>query len=278
MSKQKEVGQVILISVGVVALLWFAKLWRSVLEGIVTQENELDLISGILARLPILLILLYLLKRFGFLKFVGFGHRQNIRNVQAIILPMVFISMGFFSSLSTYTSAAPYLLGLFIISTLLVALVEEITFRGLILPLMIKARKGKKHLFFVSVVMSSVIFGLLHYLNLIREPDNFWGITSQVIFAVSIGIFLGGLMLRTRHILFTVIIHFFINFSFGNGDLKEVLTETVRERAIEEDGFDGGTLITLLFVAFIAAGGWYMIRQTERSYVLESLDLNDNEQ
>lgn len=270
----KEVKWIIAISLGFLLCLWLGRFWGWLLEDQIPRENQLKLTSGILTRLPMLAIALYLLRKLDFQRFAGIGYWRDIRQVQAALIPLVIILMGFFSSLQVYANASTWLLSLFIVNTLLVACIEELTFRGLILPLIIKRRQHKKSLVFVSVLIASGIFGIMHYVNLFREPDNFWGITSQVIFAVSIGVFLGGLMLRTRHILFSIIIHFSVNFSFGNGELKEQMEEVV---ATESAGnaFDLGTVITLLFLGFMIAGGWYMIRQVDQSYVLRTLGITD---
>jgi membrane protease YdiL (CAAX protease family) len=183
---------------------------------------------------------------------------------------MVIILMGFISSFGTYTAAGSYMLSIFIVNTLLVALIEEFTFRGLILPVILKTRKNKKNRVFVSVVITSVVFGVLHYINLLREPDNFWGITSQA----STDFVVPGS--RTRHILWPVIIHFLVNFSFGSGDLKEVNPSPV----VESTGasvFDAGDLITLLLFVFIASGGWYMTRKADEAWFLEKLDAHQND-
>ncbi|MCE7996733.1 MAG: CPBP family intramembrane metalloprotease [Roseivirga sp.] len=274
-TRNREVYLTLAISLGFVALLAFGRLWGWLLEEQILRENERDLISGILTRLPILVMALYFLKKSGFQRFAGIGYWGNIQQVQAVLIPAVIISMGFLGSLQVYMDAGAWLLSLFIVNTLLVALIEELTFRGLILPLIMKGRRRKKSVLFVSVCLASGIFGLLHYVNLFKEPDNFWGITSQVLFAFSIGVFLGGLLLRTRHILFPVFIHFFVNFSFGNGKLKEQVEEVVDTESAANE-LDLGSLITLAFFAFMIVGAWYMIRKVDRAYVLDTLGITDN--
>lgn len=266
---------VVWISLGFVGLLAFSRLWAWLLTSYVVEETELDLVSGILTRLPIVVLSFWLLKRFGFQRFTGIDSLRNIRNVQAVVIPAAIISMGFFGSFSVYQKAGPWLLTLFTINTLLVALAEELTFRGLILPLLIRMNRRRKSVLFVSVLMASGIFGVMHYLNLFRQPGNFWGISSQVLFAVSIGVFLGGLMLRTRHLLAPVFIHFLVNFSFGNGELEGQAEEIVVAET-DKGGFDLGTVITLFVFGVIFLGGWYMIKRADKAYVLNSLNIKGN--
>lgn len=271
---KREKSLIAWISLGLVGLLALDRLWNGLLVPFISAEVERDLVSGILTRLPVVALAIWLLRRLELQKFIGTGSLRNIRNVQAMIIPMAIISMGFFSSLSVYKNAEPWLLILFTVDTVLVALAEELTFRGLILPILIRINRKKKHVLFISVLVTSGIFGLMHYLNLFRQPDNFWGISSQVLFAVSIGVFLGGLLLRTRHLLAPVLIHFLVNFSFGNGELRQQAEETVITET-DKGGFDLGTLITLLFFAVMFMGGWYMIKKTDRSCVFEDLDLTE---
>ena len=53
------------------------------------------------------------------------------------------------------------------------------------------------------------------------------GVTSQVFFATSIGVFFCGLMVRTKNILIPCPLHALVNFSFGTVELKQSVEEVV---------------------------------------------------
>ena len=112
---------------------------------------------------------------------------------------------------------------------------------------------------------------MIHYINILKEPDNFWGNTHQVFFALSIGVFFGGLMLRTKSILIPSIFHGFVNFSFGAGKLKQNEMKIINENITE--GIDWNSIIpnTLLFT-FIFLAGIYMTNKVDKEVILNKIN------
>lgn len=270
MKRKESIKWVIGVSIGFALLLALALPIRSFLGGFMENENEVKLTAGIITRLVMFIILVYIVRRLNFSTFLGLKGAFKIRQVQALLIPLVIVLMTIFGDMSTYVDAGNKLLTLFLIGNLLVALVEELAFRAIILPLLIQIRSDKKRVLLVSVVMTSLIFGVLHYLNLFREPDNVSGITSQVIFASSIGIYLGGLLLRTRHIIFPIVIHFLINVAFGKSVLMPEKNDVVT-KVIETSTDWASLLLTLGIFGFIAAGGVFMVGQVNKEDILSSV-------
>ena len=267
----KNIYWIIGISLGFGLLLASAVPLRVALSDWLSDDKEIRLVAGIVARCLILFLAFYLIKKFRFVAFLGKDSQFKSKDLLSIVVPLVFISMGLFGGWGVYKTASVNLLSLFLISNLLVALVEEFVFRGLVLPLILKVRSKKRRLLLMSVFLTALIFGVLHYLNLFREPNNFSGITSQVIFALCIGIYLGGLMLRTRNILFPIVIHFLINISFGKEILKPEINEVVTQ-VVERDTNWGSMLLTFGLFGLIALGGVYMVRLVDKADVLKLLN------
>ena len=274
MEKRKNIFWIFGVSLGFAMLIALGRPLMSFLGQYLENEKEVRLIAGIVVRFVMFIILICLIKKLELSAFLGLTNTLKLSQVQAIAIPLVFIGMAILSDLTLYGNVGSNLLTLFLVSNLLVALVEELTFRAIVLPLIIKIRSNKKNILLVSVAMSSLIFGVLHYLNLFREPDNFSGITSQVIFATSIGIYLGGLFLRTRNIAFPVAIHFLVNVAFGKSALRLENNDVVTK--IVEDSTDWiSLLLTLGLFGFIAIGGVFMVRMVDRGSVIKSLNLKD---
>ncbi|MFY0593708.1 CPBP family intramembrane glutamic endopeptidase [Roseivirga sp.] len=274
MERNRNLYWIVIISVGFAALLAFAVPFRLALGQYLENEKEVKLIAGIGTRLIILVASIILVRKFKFQRYLGLGWKFDRQYLLPIIIPMLIVSMAIFGDLETYKKAGLSLLTLFLFNNILVALIEEFAFRGLVLPLILKIRSEKKRLMLTSVSLTALIFGVLHYLNLFREPDNFSGITSQVIFAIAIGIFLGGLMLRTKNILFPVLIHFLINVGFGKDILRPETEEIVTQ--VASTGTDWiGTLLTLGLFGFIALGGVYMVRLVSRDEILQLINTDN---
>jgi hypothetical protein len=105
-----------------------------------------------------------------------------------------------------------------------------------------------------GVLVAAVLFGLAHFINLIREPGNTDGIGNQVVFACCIGIYFGALLLRTRNILLVGFVHGLINFVFA---LKKLLPPSQTSEATKGDLFS--ILLTYSVFAAIAACGFYLL-------------------
>ncbi len=272
MKSRKHIILIIGVSLGFALFLAVGRPLKGLIENYGFDETLAQMVAGILVRSFILIALVIVMRKLQVSRFLGIDQKPSIKGVQPMLIPLVIILMSLFGDTRVYINAGLGLLTLFLIDNLLVALVEELTFRGVILPLIIKTRLGKKHIILVSVIMASSIFGLMHYLNLFREPGNFLGITSQVVFATSIGIYLGGLLLRTRNIFFPIVIHFLVNVAFGKGvlrpDQNEVLTNA------PGDPFEWSSfLLTMGIFACIAIGGIYTIRQVDTKKIISTLSL-----
>lgn len=258
------------IFLGFIGLLWFEKPLRAFLHGYFLDELSSRFVAGIIVRLFILIILLWVLRKFKFENYNGIGKEKTVINFYPLLLPSVFILMGLLSNWDIYFNADITLLILFTCSVFLVGFVEETAFRGIILPLFIQSFREKKHVLYISTILTASIFGLIHFINLFHQPENLLGITSQVFFAISIGVFFGGLILRTGSIIATSLFHGFINFAYGPGELKQVIQEEVAKESAP--GINWNSVIpTTLFFAFILSGGLYMIRQVDKAHILQKL-------
>lgn len=92
---------------------------------------------------------------------------------------------------------------------------EEFLFRGLILGILLKAfeHMTKKRQVWSAVVISSVLFGLIHSVNVLRQPIG--DTALQMLFAVGFGLILSVLYLRSGTILLPMLFHGTWDFSIG---------------------------------------------------------------
>ena len=268
---KKELKYIIFIFIGFIALLWLAIPLRAFFGNYNITELNAKLIAGIITRLFIITIGFWIIWKLKFKKYNGIEKGEKIQNLHSLIIPSLFILMGLMSSWNTYLNADKTALLLFTASVFIVGLTEELLFRGTNIPLFISYFKNQKAVLYFSVIASSLIFGITHYINIFKQPDNFWGITHQVFFAVSIGVFFGGLMLRTKNITIPSLFHGFVNFSFGAGDLKQEDMHIIKEKI--SNGINWSSLIlTTLFFVFIFISGIYMIKKTNKELVLNKLN------
>lgn len=217
------------------------------------------------------LILLLIVHRQGYIWF-NFSNtyieKWNVTAFRALLL-IIFVLLYI---LVSYSSKGAIGLVLIILSTYLSALTEEITFRGLVLPILLKKEKNS---LIKPVLVSSVLFGLIHFMNLINEPDNQIGITFQVIVATMLGIVFCYVMLRIRNIVIVGLLHGSINLLFGQGSIfnyQKFLEQTNKEYSA--DWLSSAFTISL----FILIGYIYLkkIQKLEKEEIIN--EFNDHKQ
>ncbi len=114
---------------------------------------------------------------------------------------------------------------------LAVALIEETAFRGLVLPLTQRALKNKKRRSLWTVLVSSALFGLIHLVNLFSGAVL--PVLAQVGYSFLIGCVCAVATLRTRNLFPAVLFHAVYNFcgllipTVGEGALWDVPTVVV---------------------------------------------------
>ena len=106
---------------------------------------------------------------------------------------------------------SPSGLGLFLLclsATMSIALLEEMIWRKIILDAMCQKWDTVK-----GIIISSLLFGAVHYMNIINGQQTFAATTLQVIQAIGMGMFLACIYTRTNRFILVVLIHGLCNFS-----------------------------------------------------------------
>ncbi len=233
------------------------------------DELKSDMIAGIISRFLLVLVAILIIKNLNLQNINGFGQKIILRNYQALILPLLIIVLVAFSNFNTYTIFDNDMLIIFTISVLLVGFAEELTFRGIILPVIIRANGEKNNAILIGIVLSSVLFGLIHYVNLFKDL-NFSRITSIVIFATCFGSFAGGLFLRTGNIALVAVLHGLFNFAFNTSILNgEVSSGRIFDPSKTSDWIS--LLITLSIFGFIFGSGIYMAKISDKIQIFKKI-------
>ena len=269
---KKEFYISILILLGFVSFLWLEKPLRECLDTLLLNKQLAKNISGATVRIILIVLVFSMIRSFKLIHFTGLDSWRNLKNIQAAAIPFAIVAMGIMGNWNTYLSSEFSILLFFAISTFTVGVVEELTFRGTVFPLLIKSFAHSKRPILISGIVSSLMFGAIHFINLYSQPGNLIGITSQVFFATSIGVFFCGLLVRTENILVPAIIHAMVNFGFGAGELKEVIEKTEVVNTI--DAVNWNSIIpTTVFFLFIFIGGIYMINKADKKAIKGKLKL-----
>lgn len=131
---------------------------------------------------------------------------------------------------------------------------EEMVCRGVVLSLMMYCFQKKIDRITRSVVLSGLCFGIVHLLNLLSADIVMTLI--QVCYAAAVGIFFGGIYVRTRNLWGPVIFHSLI-------DIAEFIY-------IGDAGFTSYVLVSSIAIIIIySALGLYLIRPAKRGEIEE---------
>ncbi|MEI7981067.1 MAG: CPBP family intramembrane glutamic endopeptidase [Bacteroidota bacterium] len=230
-----------------------------------------DLIAGIIIRLAILLFALIIIYKKGLRQINGIGKQLQIDNIHSFIIVSVVITLMLLSNFQLYKDVPLYIFGLFLSFTLSVGFAEEFILRGIIQPLLIRNFLMNKNSIFIGVIITSIVFGFFHFLNLKKEPDNLIGISHQVLFASCVGLFFGGLLIRTKNIIPVAFIHGLINLSFGPGKLKEYLKMNDFQN-LDDKYQILSLIITSVICLLIGFSGIFMINISNKEEYLSKIE------
>ncbi|MGI9526835.1 MAG: CPBP family intramembrane glutamic endopeptidase [Weeksellaceae bacterium] len=103
----------------------------------------------------------------------------------------------------------------FLSSCLSVGVFEELFFRIFIFFFVLKILYNRKNKLLYSILLTSFIFGFSHLSNLFNPEFHKISVVNQVLFAISIGLLLQSLYIKTKSLSVIICLHTLINY-FGS--------------------------------------------------------------
>jgi uncharacterized protein len=206
---------VVLISLG---LAFGQYIWLFLVPGLSSSTRF------IAAKITEVLFAIFLLVQLKWWKETGFVSKWQLKDfwpyLPLLIIPLLMIVF----QLNKFQFSDPMKILLFAFLALMTGFAEETIFRGIALHTLLS--KGLMR----AVLLSSLIFGLVHFLNLLNGPDLL-ATTVQVIFAFLFGIAFVAPLLYTGSIWPLIIVHFIQDFVafWTTGGLTNTATPPVSE-------------------------------------------------
>jgi membrane protease YdiL (CAAX protease family) len=141
-------------------------------------------------------------------------------------------------------------------------LFEEVLFRGLVLLVLLKVMEKNKKGMMSAVIISSVIFGLVHLVNL-TVADTL-PVVIQVFSATGIGVFFAAMYLRTKTLVIPIILHGIVNVSSRIQAPFTYVPQYVYSVHEYNDGTNIGGLLIFLAVGIVhLIVGLILLRKAE---------------
>ncbi len=154
-----------------------------------------------------------MIRRFGYRRMSGLT-KFRPENLYLIIIPFYFILAGpaeYWLLNYQFHQIDPMHILVLLVSTLSVGFSEEIIFRGFVLTNLIEGKSSGQSIA-VPILISSALFGILHFLNLFQADAHIITVLAQVVYATMFGIGFGVILLRSGSIYPIGFVHGLINF------------------------------------------------------------------
>ncbi len=130
---------------------------------------------------------------------------------------------------------------------ILTSIFEEGLFRVILFVGLIQFFRNSSLRFWKATLVTSLVFGAVHFTNIIRPDFGLYAALRQVIFAFGIGFFLQVVYMVSRNILVPICIHFLVNFFGTSGQLNS--TQSIVAKGENQDL--SSLLLLFVFFAFL---------------------------
>lgn len=209
-TRTATVYAVALAAVGLFAL-WLTGKWLGDFD-----PKTIDGIKGYLIPLATVVLLTIGLKRQDTLSWTSGGRAKTgtIASGWYIILAALIVLAISFVTMPRTGTVTPTVANIlfFAASCLLTGLFEEWLCRGLIQNVMLEGHLAEGRSPWRAIVLSSLIFALLHFANLLNHPELVIGTISQVGYTFALGILLGTSYYLTKSLISVALLHAIFNF------------------------------------------------------------------
>lgn len=151
----------------------------------------------------LLVLTLITLRKLDWFGRIGLTGPSKWKDLRVLWLPTLFTGFFLLGSVSETKEASGLLIASVLLSVTMVGLSEELAFRGIVLQSLLPGGAQR------AVIVSSVVFGLFHFNNLVQAEGagTVDSVSVQVLFAALFGIGFASFRLRTRTIWPVVVFH-----------------------------------------------------------------------
>lgn len=224
-------------------------------------EQASEYIAGIIEQTIVSVMLILLLKKIDLLEKVGYKRKSKELWVLWPMLPFILLNASdFLTGGIIIDKSKPLLIMLFVLVYLSTGLFEETLCRGVIFGLMNNKWGRSKGGCYLAIILSSILFGLTHFIHLILGHASFIATVTQVIYASFIGVFFCACVIRNHSIYPAIILHGIVDMA---GSLKEIaanggINKEFRTMSVEE------ALVCVIIALPLFAYGLFMVRKEFR--------------
>lgn len=153
------------------------------------------------------IILILLLTKLGFKKQGGLTTPPYKWKDLWVIWPLIALTIINFDSSLKIDTAKPVTILLYTLTYLSTGIFEEVLLRGVVLSVLLNKWRATKKGIYLSVVVSSVLFGIPHIVNFIQNRMSLGATITNIVFATFLGVCFSACYLRNKSLWPVIIIH-----------------------------------------------------------------------
>jgi membrane protease YdiL (CAAX protease family) len=202
-----------------------------------------------------------LLVGLGLLKKAGLTKPTPLKSLW-IVWPILVLAIlngsGLFDGSLQLDFSRPLVLVLFVFIALSTGFVEEIVCRGFVVTVLLEKLGRTKKGVYQAALLSSVLFGLLHFQNFLVGRGSLLQVSTQVVYAVFFGVFFAACFLRFQSLWPSIITHALFDMM---GTVNEVAVGNSFDPGMSGNMTVEGALISLAFTLPLFVAGLILLRK-----------------
>ncbi len=146
----------------------------------------------------------------------------------------------------------------YVVYVLSIGLFEEALLRGVVLNKMRNAWGNTKRGIYASVIVSSLLFGLFHLINLLDKPWLVVATWTQVSYAFIFGFIFAAIYIRTKNLWTVIVFHALFDIT---GCLEDLFIRQISEKISPDISVMDGIMTLLPFLFLLAIGMFYIRKE-----------------
>jgi membrane protease YdiL (CAAX protease family) len=204
---QNKVQKAILLPILYTAVMAIGMYVMRYIYGYIYGDAEMVRVLWATEIVLTLLPIYFIIKYFSWSE-VGFNKINKI-HIWWLLPPFIFLAYNWYSFfINTSSASLDYsLIALVAFTTFLVGLSEELVYRGVILKTLLKNTSTLK-----AIVYSSILFSLLHSVNIIGGA-TVMSVVFQLVMTFVMGFYFAGLAIKLNNLTLLIIFHFLWDFT-----------------------------------------------------------------
>ena len=150
----------------------------------------------------------------------------------------------------------------FFIVTLVIGIYEELLCRGLLFHSFRNYFGDTNKGIYLSAIFSSLVFGIMHLVNLIWSPSLVISTTCQVIYATFVGFLFCVIYYRSKNLVACMLLHGIFDFTayFWFTFSDNLFQQTLDSNSVDIS-IGNGVLLVLLSSTFVISGAFQLIKE-----------------